>query len=306
MALQLNYNHLRYFYAVASEGSIVKASELLHVSPQTISGQLTVFEDYLGVTLFDRKGKRLVMNDMGRLVYSYAEDIFALGAELQESIKFQNASQQFVFSVGLTDVIPKILAVDILENSFKLEGSTKLVCREGDFNSLLSDLALHKLDLIISDRPLTPGMPIRAYNHFLGECGLSFYASKKNAKSLKKDFPQSLHHHPFLVCGDKSNQKLNLLSWFDQKQIYPTTIAEFDDSAMMKYFGQSGYGVFSTPSIIESHVSQQYGVSVIGRTTQVTERFYAISPERKVKHPGVKLLVEAAQAIFQTQRIDLV
>lgn len=299
MAQQLNYNHLRYFYTVANEGSIVKASELLHVSPQTISGQLTVFEEYLGVKLFDRKGKSLIMNDTGKMVFSYAEDIFALGAELQQTINAEDNIQQFVFNVGVTDVIPKILAVDILENSFKLEGSTKLVCREGDFNSLLSELALNKLDLIIADRPLAPGTAVRAYNHFLGECGLSFYASNKKAKTLRKNFPQSLHQYPFLACGDKSNQKINLQSWFEQEDIYPTTVAEFDDSALMKYFGQSGYGVFCTPSIIESHVSQQYGVSTIGRTTQVKERFYAISPERKVKHPGVKILVDAAQAIFE-------
>lgn len=298
MAHQLNYNHLRYFYAVASEGSIVKASELLHISPQTISGQLTVFEEYLGVKLFDRKGKRLLLNDMGKQVYSYAEDIFALGAELQQTIKAQDTTQHAVFSVGVTDVIPKILAVDILENSFQLDTPTKLVCREGDFNSLLSELALNKLDLILADRPLTPGTPVRAYNHFLGECGLSFYASTKTAKKLQKTFPQSLHQYPFLTCGDKSNQKINLQSWFEREQVYPTTIAEFDDSAMMKYFGQSGYGVFCTPSIIEEHVTKQYGVSTIGRTTQITERFYAISPERKVKHPAVKMLVEAAQAIF--------
>jgi len=298
MAQQLNYKHLRYFYAVASEGSIVKASELLNISPQTISGQLTVFENHLGARLFDRRGKRLVLNDMGKLVYSYAEDIFALGTELQQSIKAQDASQQFVFSVGITDVIPKILAVDILENSLQLESPIKLICREGDFNSLLSELALNKLDLILSDRPLTPGTPIRAYNHFLGECGLSFYANTKTTKKLKNSFPQSLHQHPFLICGDKSNQKINLQSWFDQEQICPTTVAEFDDSAMMKYFGRSGYGIFCTPSIIEAHVVQQYDVSAIGRTTQVTERFYAISPERKVKHPGVKLLIKEAQAIF--------
>ncbi|WP_163836802.1 transcriptional activator NhaR [Spartinivicinus ruber] len=298
MTQQLNYNHLRYFYTVASEGSIVKASELLHISPQTISGQLSVFEDYLGVRLFDRKGRRLVMNDIGKLVYSYAEDIFALGTELQQSLKAQDTNLQFVFNVGVIDVIPKILAVNILESSFQLEGPTKLICQEGDFNALLSDLALNKLDLILSDQPLTPGIPIRAYNHFLGECGLSFYAKNKIAKKLQKNFPQSLHQHPFLICGDKSNQKINLQSWFNQEQISPTTVAEFDDSAMMKHFGQSGYGVFCTPSIIEEHVAEHYGVSIIGRTTQVTERFYAISPERKVKHPGVKLLVKAAQEIF--------
>jgi len=287
MAQQLNYNHLRYFHAVATEGSVVKAAEILHVSPQTISGQLTVFEDYLGVNLFDRKGKRLVINDIGKLVFSYAEDIFSLGAELQQSVKARDTLQHFIFTVGVTDVIPKILAVDILESSFDLEGPVKLVCREGDFDSLLSELALNKLDLILSDRPLPPGVPIKAFNHFLGECGLSFYADTKSARRLKKNFPASLHQHPFLMCGDKSSQKINVQSWFEDEQIYPNIVAEFDDSALMKYFGQSGHGAFCTPGIIEAHVARQYGVSVIGTTDEVTERFYAISPERKVKHPGV-------------------
>lgn len=294
----MNYKHLRYFYVVANEGSIVKASEVLSVSPQTISGQLTIFENYLGVQLFDRKGKRLILNEMGKLVFNYAEDIFALGAELQQSVKSRGANQKVVFSVGVAEVIPKILAVDILEHSFEMAGAMKLVCREGDFNSLLSELALNKLDFILTDRPIAPGTPVRAYSHFLGECGLSFYADKKNAARLKRNFPQSLHQYPFLMCGDKSNQKINLKSWFDQEQISPEVVAEFDDSAMMKYFGQSGYGVFCTPSIIEEHVMKQHGVAKVGGTAKVTERFYAISPERKVKNPGVKLLVQAAQAIF--------
>ncbi|NIB38785.1 transcriptional activator NhaR [Pseudomaricurvus alkylphenolicus] len=302
MVQQLNYNHLRYFYAIAKEGSIAKAAETLHVSPQTISGQISVFEDYLGVQLFERKGKRLVMNETGHLVFSYAEDIFALGAELQQTINSRDASQPFIFNVGVTDVIPKMLAVNILKNAFTLEGPIKLVCREGDYDSLLSELALNRLDLILSDRPLAPNVPIRAYNHPLGECGLSFYADGRTARKLRNRFPESLHQRPFLMCGDKSNQKVNLNSWFDQQQIYPEVVGEFDDSAMLKYFGQSGYGVFCTPSIIEQHVTRQYGVSVIGRTEQVMERFYAISPERKLVHPGVKLLVDAAKEIFAREK----
>lgn len=298
MPQQLNFNHLRYFYTVATQGSIAKAAEILHLSPQTISGQLSVFEEYLGVKLFDRKGKRLLLNDSGKLVYSYAEDIFSLGAELQHSLNAHDTNQLFVFNVGVTDVIPKTLAVNILKSSFSLDTPIKLVCREGDFDSLLSELALNQLDLILSDRPLSPGMPIKAYNHLLGESGLSFYAEKTLAKQLSKKFPESLHKQPFLICGDKSSQKINLQSWFETTNIYPTITAEFDDSAMMKYFGQSGYGVFCTPSIIERHVAQQYDVDIIGRTDQVTERFYAISPERKIKHPGVKLLIDAAEQIF--------
>lgn len=302
MSQQLNYKHLHYFYITAREGSIAGAANLLHISPQTISGQLSVFQDYLGVELFERKGKQLVMNDMGKMVYTYADDIFSLGAELQQSIQNNDNKEQLRFAVGVSEVIPKILSVNILESFFKLDGSMKLVCREGDFDTLLSELALNKIDLILTDRQLPPGIPIRAYNHFLGECGLTFYASKKNAKRLEKTFPQSLHKHPFLICGDKSNQKINLQSWFENEDIAPLIVAECDDSALIKYFGQSDYGVFCTPSIIESHVERQYGVSVIGRTNEVKERFYAISPERKVKHPGVRQLLDAAHSIFENER----
>lgn len=298
MARQLNYKHLRYFFTIAREGSIVKAAELLHVSPQTISGQLTAFEEYLGSRLFDRIGKRLVLNEAGKLAFSYSEDIFSLGDELQQALNAQDHKQQFVFNVGVVDVIPKILASSILENAFHLDGPIKLVCREGEFDTLLSEMALNRLDLILSDRPLAPGMPIKAFSHVLGESGLSFYAKKGEAKVMKKGFPEAMHQQRFLMCGDKSNQKINLQSWFNQVGIMPNIVAEFDDSALMKYFGQSGHGVFSTPSIIERHVTNQYNVAVIGRTDAIKERFYAISPERKVKHPGVKLLVEAALELF--------
>lgn len=298
MVRQLNYNHLRYFYTVAREGSIVKAASELNVSPQTISGQLTVFEEYLGVVLFDRVGKRLILNAAGKHVYSYAEDIFSLGAELQQTLHEENPGQSFVFTVGVVDVIPKILASRILQTAFGIEQSIKLICREGDFDSLLAALATNKMDLVLSDRPLSPGIPIKAYNHFLGESGLSFYAHRRVANKLSRQFPQSLDKQPFLTSGDKSAQKLTLQSWFATQHISPIIVAEFDDSALMKYFGQAGHGVFCTPTIIEKHVTELYGVSVIGRTTDIHERFYGISPERKVRHPAVKTLVAYAQSVF--------
>lgn len=295
---QLNYNHLRYFYAVARHGSIVKAAEAVHVSPQTISGQLSQFEDYLGKPLFDRIGKRLVMNDAGKLAYSYAEDIFSLGHELQQSLGAGYATQQLVFTVGVTDVIPKILASNILLRCFELGGEVKIVCREGDFDSLMGELAMNKIDLVVSDRPLAPGTPIKAYSHELGASGLSFYATKKHARKLAKSFPQSLDKSEFLISGDKSNQRINLQSWFEREGINPNIVAELDDSGLMKYLGQMGLGVFCTPTTIESHVTQQYNVAVVGRSDQVQERYYAISPERKVRHPGVRLLLDSAREIF--------
>jgi LysR family transcriptional activator of nhaA len=295
---QLNFNHLRYFHAIANEGSIVKAAQLLHLSPQTISGQLSLFENYLGAQLFDRKGKRLLLNDTGKLILSYAEDIFLLGTELQQSLKMKHRHQPFVFTVGVVDVIPKILAFNILQSSFSLDGPIKLVCREGDFDSLLGELALNKVDLIISDRPVSPGMPIKAYSHLIGESGVSFYAAKNQISQFEGQFPKSLHQKPFLICGDKSAQKIYLQSWFEQENIVPVIVAEFDDSALMKFFGESGHGVFCTSSTVEGHVVEHFDVEVIGRTKVIKERFYAISPERKVKHPGVKMLVDSAKDLL--------
>ena len=298
MPNQLNYKHLRYFFAIAREGSIVNAAKVLNVSPQTISGQLTAFEDYLGVELFDRVGKRLVLNDSGKLAINYAEDIFALGEELQQSLNQHDFSRQFVFTVGVTDVLPKIFASSVLQHGLNIDGPVRLVVREGGFDALLSELALNRLDLILSDRPLTPGTPIKAYSHLLGESGLTFYAKKDQAAILRKGFPDSLDGAQFLTVGDRSNQKVHLQAWFEQQGVTPTVVAEFDDSALMKYFGQSGLGVFATPTVIEQHVVRQYDVAVVGRAADVTERFYAISPERKVKHPGVKLVAEAAKTFL--------
>ena len=296
---QLNYHHLYYFYIIAREGSIVNASKKLHLTPQTVSGQLSAFEDYLGTQLFDRKGKRLLLNATGKLTLSYAEDIFALGNELQHALHSNEVGQQVVFTVGVTDVIPKVFSFDLLKTCFEIDDSIRLVCREGDLDSLLADLAISRVDIVISDRQLTPGSPIKAYSHLLGESGLTFYADKRASRRLINNFPESLDQQPFLICGDKSNQKHNLLSWFDTLQISPKIVAEFDDSALMKFFGQAGFGVFCTPSTIEQHIIQQYNVSIIGRTRDVGERFYAISPERKLKHPGVKHLVEAAKQMFE-------
>ncbi|MDX1692482.1 MAG: transcriptional activator NhaR [Ketobacteraceae bacterium] len=296
---QLNYHHLYYFYVIAREGSIVSAAKMLHLTPQTVSGQLSAFEGYLGNQLFDRKGKRLVLNELGKMTYSYAEDIFSLGNELQQALNHQQAGHQIIFTVGVTDVIPKVFSFDLLKTCFAMEEPIRLICREGDLDSLLAELALSKVDLIISDRPLTPGSPIKAYSHQLGDTGLTFYSTKRNAKRLSKGFPESLDQEPFLISGDKSTQRTNLMAWFNELQINPQIVAEFDDSALMKFFGQSGYGVFCTPTIIEQHVTEQYNVAIIGRTREVGEQFYGISPERKLKHPGVKHLVDNARDMFQ-------
>jgi len=295
---QLNYHHLQYFFTIAREGSIVKAAERLHLSPQTLSGQLKTFEDYLGIQLFDRRGKRLLLNETGKTVYSYAEDIFSLGRELQQAINSGDSHHRFIFTVGIVDVIPKIMAFDLLSPTLNMKEKIQLISKEGSLEALLAELALNKIDLIISDRPLPPGSAVKAYSHALGESGLTFYAEKSLAQSLGADFPRNLDRQPMLLPGENSSQKVNLLSWLDANGINPTIVAEFDDSAQMKYFGQFGYGVFCTPTTIEPHVLQQYEVSVVGRTQEAKESFYAISPERKLEHPAVKQVIDVAKALF--------
>lgn len=296
--MQLNYHHLYYFYITAREGSIIKAAEWLNLTPQTISGQLSAFERYIGSPLFDRKGKRLVLNERGRMTYSYAEDIFALGQELQRSLQNTGYSQPVVLTVGVTDVIPKVFSFDLLRTSLDWQQQTRLICREGDFESLLSDMAIGRMDLIIADRALTPGSAIKAYSHRLGTTGLTFYTAPDQAADLQGNFPQSLDHQPFLLSGDRSSLKASLMAWFDELHITPRIVAECDDSALLKFFGQHGYGVFCTPSIIEAHVMTQYDVNVIGRTNDIVEQFYGISPERKIQNPDTKRLVDVAKSMF--------
>lgn len=295
---QLNYNHLYYFYVIAREGSIASAARVLHLTPQTMSGQLCAFEDYLGVKLFERKGRRLILSETGKLTHQYAEDIFNLGHELRQALSNQESGEAKPLRVGVTDAIPKVFTFDLLKTCLEMELPIKLYCHEGCFDNLLSDLALNKLDVVVADRQLYPESSIKAYSHFLGESGMTFYAESGWAKELTEGFPQSLDQQPILMCGDKSNQKQNLKAWFKELAIRPNIVAEFDDSALMKFFGQHNYGVFCTPSIIEEHVVEQYHVAVIGRTDLITERFYALCPERKRQHPGVNMLVSHGKSLF--------
>lgn len=280
---------------VAKEGGVHKAAEALNVTPQTISGQLVGMEAYIGFPLFLRQGKKMILNEMGRIVYSYAEDIFNLGIELSDVINSQEYRGEVPFHVGVIDAIPKVLAFDLLEKCFSLDEPVILKSREGDFEFLLSEFSLNKLDLIISDRPIPPGLAIKGYSHFMMESGFSFFVKKDGSIDLKEGFPHSLHKTPMLFLGDKSIQKKLVLSWLDSEGVHPKIMAEFDDSALMKLFGQKGYGVFFAPTITEEFVLQQFDVDVIGRTDLVKEQFYAITPDRKVVHPATEKVIEHAK-----------
>jgi len=288
----LNYNHLFYFYAVATEGSIAKASARLNLTPQTISGQLTSFEEKIGTKLFDRKGKKLQLSEMGQLIYSYAEEIFQLGDEVTHILKRRDPTQWHTFTVGVTEVIPKVLAHQLLSPVLKMSERVRLICQEGDQSSLLADLSINKIDCILTDQPLQLGSHVKAYNHLLVESGFTFFATETLLKSSNKEFPQCLSDFPWLMQGKKSAVRMRLSSWLEKLNISPNIVAEFDDSALMKSFGQAGFGVFSSPILIEKYVVDKYDVKIIGRAEEIKEQYYIITPERRLKHPAIIEIVD--------------
>jgi len=292
----LNYNHLLYFWTVAREGSIAKASELLHITPQTISGQIKLLEDAVGEPLFSRQGRGLKLTDTGQVINIYADEIFSLGAELTQRLRSKTPGKPLEFNVGVLFSIPKLIAYKILEPVLNLDDSVRVVCWEGDLEKLLSDLSIHKLDLVLADRPMPTGLNIKAYNHLLGGSTVSFFAQKRIAASYRKKFPNSLHEAPMLLPVTTNVLRRSLEDWFEKNKIEANIVAEFDDSALLKAFGQAGRGVFPAPTVIKNEVEHMYHASVIGEIEELKESFYAISPERKLKHPGVVSITENARS----------
>ncbi|MEM7612363.1 MAG: transcriptional activator NhaR [Pseudomonadota bacterium] len=292
----LNYSHLQYFWAVAREGSIVAAAETLHITPQTISGQLKMLEESLGQPLFNRVGRRLELTDLGHTTFEYADEIFSIGAELANVVRGQHKTGPLTFKVGVVSSMPKLVAERIIAPAFNIETSIKLRCIEKSLNSLLGDLATHRLDLVLSDQPMPQGLSLRAYNHRLGESGMTFFARKVDARKYKPRFPNSLNGAPLLMPAPNSALHRRLDAWFYANDISPNIVGEFDDSALMKAFGEAGVGIFVGPTAIEKEICTMYRASAIGRTNELTEQFYAISPERRLKHPAVVLITEAARS----------
>ena len=291
----VNYKHLHYFWAVAREGGVARASERLHLTPQTISGQLSLLEEYLGLELFTRVGRNLELTENGRLVLSYADEIFSLGGELEEAIHQLPEGRPQLFRVGVVDVVPKYIAHRILEPALQMPEQVRMICREASLDTLLAELAVHRVDLVLADRPIPPTVSTRGFSHKLGECGVSFFATKKLAKKLKGDFPPCLDGEPLLLPSRGNQLRAGIDQWLDKHRIHPRIVAEFDDSALMKAFGQEGAGIFIAPAAIEAEVEWQYQVLAIGRIGEVKEHFYAISVERRILHPVVSTVVEAAR-----------
>jgi LysR family transcriptional activator of nhaA len=291
----LNYNHLLYFWTVAREGSIAKATQCLHLTPQTISGQLKLLEESVGEPLFHRVGRGLAMTETGHMVYQYADEIFTLGAELTSRVKTGRVVLPALLAVGIVNSIPKLIASRILQPVLQTEIAIRLVCREGALEALLGDLAVHQLDMVLSDRPIPSGLSVKAFSHALGSSEIALFAKKGSTRQYEKDFPQSLDKAPILLPTMDNPIRRALDEWFDQEGISPTMVAEFEDSALMKAFGEAGNGIFPAPAAISDEVEQMYRCRRIGQAIPVVEKYYAISPERKLKHPAVLQVIENAR-----------
>lgn len=291
----LNYKHLHYFWTVAKAGGVTRAGERLHLTAQTVSGQIALFEENLGYKLFKRVGRRLELNDEGRMVFDYADRIFAIGEELEEALRFRPGGRALQLRVGVADAVPKAIAYLLLESALAMEEPIRIVCREGKLAALLADLAIRRLDIIIADSPMPPNVDVRGYHHLLGECDTSFFATPELAKRYRKGFPQSLDGAPFLMPGEDAAVRPRLLRWFEKERIRPQIAGEFDDGALLLAFGDAGAGIFAAPAAIAPQVKRQYGLVELGTTDAVREQFYAISVERRLTHPAVLAIRSAAR-----------
>ena len=292
----LNYHHLLYFWMVARTGSIARASTELRLAQPTISGQLRTLEEYLGERLFNRVGRGLVLTDVGQVVYRYADEIFSLGRELNDVLKGRPQGRPLRLLVGISDALPKLIAYRLLQPALTMTHPVRIVCHENKPERLLTELSSHHLDMVLTDAPLTAATRVRAFNHLLGSCGVSLFASPGLASVYRRNFPRSLDGAPFLLPLENVTLRRSLEQWFEANGIHPKVVGEFQDSALMGTFGQGGVGIFASPSVIEKEVRSHYRVKVIGRVESIVERFYAISVERKLKHPAVVAISEAARS----------
>lgn len=291
----LNYQHLLYFWTVAREGTIARACTLLHLTQPTISGQLRTLEKSLNAKLFDRVGRNLVLTETGRAVYRYADEIFALGRELQDAVKGRPAGRPLRLLVGATPTLPKTVLYRILEPALRMPEAVRIVYDEGKPDYLLAQLAVHALDIVLSDVPASPLVKVRAFNHLLGDSGVSLMGTARQAAACRRGFPRSLDGAPFLLPGENSALRRALEQWFAAEGIQPRVCGEFADSAVLKVFGATGLGIFAVPTIVEEEVRRQYHVRLAVRLESVRERFYVISAERRLTHPAVVAITAAAR-----------
>jgi LysR family transcriptional activator of nhaA len=291
----LNFKHLRYYWMVAKTGSIAKAAEQLHLTAHAVSGQINEFEQTLGVELFRKVGRNIELTDAGRRILNYADTIFNTGDQLLDELREQITSRRRTLRIGIADAVPKVVAYRLIEPALKIDQAIRINCREGRLDLLLGELALHKLDVIIADRPMSPGSNVRAYNHLLGECGLTVFATSSLARQHKGQFPQKLDQAPFLIPGEDVAIQARLLRWFEEHQLRPTIVGEFDDGALMKAFGSAGAGFFVAPTAMQRDICLQHSVVAVGDIPTVIEQIYVITTERRLSDPAIIAMSQTAK-----------
>ena len=291
----INYHHLLYFWVVAREGSVAKACKQLRLAQPTISGQIRELEKSLKTALFERSGRNLVMTPTGHTVFHYADEIFSLGRELQDTLRNRPTGRAVRFVVGVADALPKLIVHRLLAPAMRIPEDVHVVCFDGEPDRLLAQLALHELDLVLSDVPANPRLGFRAFNHLLGECGVTFLATAELARQYCGGFPESLNGAPFLMPSGNAALRRSLDRWFDGLKIRPRIRGEFADSALLKSFGKMGDGIFVVHRAVEVEVKRMYNVEVVGRDESLRESFYAVSVEKRLKHPAVLAITEAAR-----------
>jgi LysR family transcriptional activator of nhaA len=294
----MNLKHLHYFWKTAKLGGVVKAGEALHITPQTISGQVRLLEESLNTELFARQGRGLELTDAGRLVMGYADEMFSLGAELEQVLRHYPRGRPTEFRVGVSEALPKSLAYRLLQPAVTLADPVRIVCHEWDLERLLAELAMHKLDLVIADTPIPASVDVRAYNHRLGESGLTFLATRDLAGRYPAPFPACLADLPLLLPGEDSAMRQKLMSWLDRQHLRPKIVGEFDDSALMTAFGREGVGAFAVPTVIEEEYLAAGELQVLGRVAEIRTEYFAISVERKLTHPCVLAITASARSRF--------
>ncbi len=292
----LNYKHLHYFWVITKSGGVAKAGEQLHVTPQSISGQMRLLEAAIGGPLWRRAGRKLELTDTGHLVFDYADRLFTVGEELKDALRDRPSTTTSTFRVGVTGSVVKVVAYRMVAPALTLQPPPRLVCREGRFAELLALLSVHQLDLVISDRAMPSSMNVRGYNHLLVQGGMTFLATPAMAKRLRKGFPHSLNGAPLMLPGGDAAIRPKLLRWLDQHQIRPQILGDFDDTAVMKAFGQAGAGVFPMPSMVATEIAAQFHVAAVGSTDEVLHQVYAISGERRLTNAAVVAINDAARA----------
>ncbi len=295
----MNFKHLHYFWVTAKAGGIMRAGEQLHTTPQTLSGQIKLLEDWLGRKLFRKAGRQLELTEDGRLALSYAEQIFTLGAELEAAVRQSRSGQKVLnFRVGVADSVAKSVVYRLLEPALSLAEPVRLICSEGKFPDLLAQLALHRLDLVLADEPMPRRISVKAFNHPLGRTTMSFFCTPELKARLQGKFPQSLNDMPMLIQGAAASIRPELERWLTRHHLQPCVIGEFDDGALMKAFGREGRGIFMAPTVLEDETVAQYGVEVIGHTDELVEEFFAVSVEQRITHPCVVAITDAARRQF--------